>query len=374
MEDRLNFRVETSDLDGFAKLVGRGADDSGRAADYTSNAKLEAEGGKLWDMVAGDHDKHLHEAKKTLQKLQSILESGSAELGKSSEYYKETDRDQAAKLDATYPGSKKTGGGKSGKAAGDFTDAEDAASALKSVGGGDGYIDGHVAEYDMNPVSKTIGTALDVGSPSAWIVELSKLTIGFDPYDFVNGVILGSWGEYSDCSQVWGNLGRFCDSLHRNIKKGNQALSATWDGNSADAAWVYFDELSQKITQVKEAFESLKENYDAAALYVFELGEMLKSMLAGLADQLLAWGATWVASRAVAFVPVGGLVGSAALMALAAAQLVVIMETWNTIASSLDAASKALGLINTTMKAGVAAFSSVKDFPVVGSGYDNKAL
>ncbi|QIY56347.1 hypothetical protein HEP86_19730 [Streptomyces sp. RPA4-5] len=370
----MNFRVEPDDLDGFGKLIGRAADDAGRAADYTSNAKLEATGGQLWDMVAGDHDDHVHEAKKTLQKLQSILNSGSAELGRSAKYYKETDREQAAKLDATYPGSKKTVGEHSGKGAGDFTDAEDAASSLKSAGGGDSYIDGHVAEYKMNPASKQIGTALDIGSPSAWIVELSKLTIGFDPYDFVNGMVLGSWGEYNDCSEVWGNLGKFCDSLHHNIKKGNEALSATWDGNSADAAWVYFDELSQKIIKIKGAFDSLKENYSEAAHYVFELGETLKSLLAGLADQLLAWGATWVASRAAALVPGGGWIGSAALMALAAAQLIVIMETWNTIASTLDAASKALGLINTTMRAGIAAFSSVKDFPVVGSGYDNKAV
>ncbi|MEU9122278.1 hypothetical protein AB0C96_20845 [Streptomyces sp. NPDC048506] len=371
----MNFRVEAADVEGFAKLVGRAGNDAGQAVSYTKNATItKMAGGKLWDLVAGQHDDHVHDARRTMEKLQDVLRASDAELVKSAHYYQRTDHEQAARLDATYPGSKKGAREHSGGDAGDFSDRADAAAVLKAPGGGDGYLAGHAEEFAMNPVSKTLGTVLDLGSPSAMMIEGSKLIFGFDPYDELNGMIFGEWGGYNDCAEVWSNLGACCSALSDNIRQGNDTLSRTWAGNSADAAWVYFDELAEKLREVKGTFGSLSENYHEAARLVFELGETLKSGLSILADLVVCWLINVIASRAAAFLGPGGMVASAAMMALAAAQLAAIMAKWSELVVAVDTAATAVGAVAAVIATAVAGFSSVREFPVIGSGYDNTAV
>lgn len=108
----MNFRVEPGALEGFSKLVQRAAEGSTQAVTFTGEAKIDtALGGSLWDTVAGDHDHYVSEAKKALGKAQKVLDSSKEELAKAAKYYSETDLGEAAKMDATYPGSKGIGGG-----------------------------------------------------------------------------------------------------------------------------------------------------------------------------------------------------------------------------------------------------------------------
>lgn len=109
----MSFRVEPGAIDGFSKLVGRAADGSAQAVSYTgTHAQIEKSvGGEAWDLVAGDHDQYVSEAKKALEKVKSLLESSEKELTGTAKYYRETDSGEAAKLDATYPGSKVSDGG-----------------------------------------------------------------------------------------------------------------------------------------------------------------------------------------------------------------------------------------------------------------------
>lgn len=102
----MGFQVEPDAIQGFASLVSRGADGATKAVEYTGNNTQidKAVGGQLWDLVAGDHDQYVESAKKALRKAQSVLNSSQSELSKSAKYYRETDTEQAAKMDATYPG------------------------------------------------------------------------------------------------------------------------------------------------------------------------------------------------------------------------------------------------------------------------------
>lgn len=98
-------------LDGFSKLVGRAAESAEKAVEYVGqHAQIEKGGGDLYDLVAGDHDQYVSEAKKALSKVRGVLDSSTKELAGSAKYYRATDQDEAAKLDATYPGSKAPAG------------------------------------------------------------------------------------------------------------------------------------------------------------------------------------------------------------------------------------------------------------------------
>lgn len=102
----MSFRVDADAVDGFGKLVGRAADGGTEAVSYVGKyVKIdETLGGDAWDLVAGDHDRYVSEAKKALEKVKSVLESSADELARSATYYRETDQEAAARFDMRLPG------------------------------------------------------------------------------------------------------------------------------------------------------------------------------------------------------------------------------------------------------------------------------
>ncbi|WP_274561975.1 WXG100 family type VII secretion target [Streptomyces spiramyceticus] len=376
----MGFRVEPGAIDGFSKLVGRAADGSTQAVSYTGNAQIDTvAGGQLWDLVTGDHDKYVNDAKGALQKVQKVLDSSQQELAKSAKYYRETDSGVAAKMDATYPGSKGAGGQPDGGDVQDFSDASNATDLLKKSGESDNplvkYGQGHADEYMMSPVQKTLGSVLDLGSPSAMAVEASKLLFGFDPFGEVNNWIFGDWNKYNDCADVWDGLGGFCDAVAANLKKGNGNVGLSWAGNASDAARVYFEEFAGKLAEIKETFESLRTCYKQAAQMAFQFGEFLKSFMVMFCDALVIWLVNLAAAQAANLIPVGGQVASVAMFALAAAQAIRIMQMWAEASKAFDAMATALSAIALTMSTAVNGFSAADGFPEVSSGgYDHRAV
>ncbi|MGI5378626.1 hypothetical protein ACQEV2_31125 [Streptomyces sp. CA-251387] len=376
----MNFHVEPGAIDGFAKLVGRAADGGAQAATYVgTHAQIDnSVGGAAWDLVAGDHDSYVSEAKKALEKVKSVLEASQKELTGTAKYYRETDTDEAAKLDATYPGSKVSGGGSGGDPQ-DFSDASDAVDTLKPPSDPTNplakYASGHADEYQMSPVQKTLGSALDLGSPSAMAVEASKLLFDFDPFAECTNWVFGDWNKYNDCADVWGNLASFCDAVAANVRKGNQNVGLSWDGNAANAATVYFDEFTKKLDEIKETFKSLQSCYSQAAQMAFQFAEFLKSFLVMFCDLLVIWLVNLLAAQAVNAIPVGGQVASAAMFALAAAEAIRLMQLWAEAAKAFDTFAAALSALGVVMSTAVNGFSAADGFPQVGTGaYDHAAV
>ncbi|MET9383155.1 type VII secretion target [Streptomyces sp. NPDC002928] len=104
----MGFDVEPDDLDGYAAQVGRAADDFQHASRYAQqygNVAISNEG--LFGMITGAHNGVLERVSAALTKAESVLRAADKELTKSAEYYRETDHGSAARLDATYPTSKR---------------------------------------------------------------------------------------------------------------------------------------------------------------------------------------------------------------------------------------------------------------------------
>ncbi|NBE51347.1 hypothetical protein [Streptomyces boluensis] len=379
----MGFKVEPGAIDGFASLVSRGADGATKAVEYaTNNTQIDkALGGNLWDTVAGSHDEYVDSAKKALGKVESVLTSSHTELKKSATYYRETDKEEAATMDSTYPGSKSGGGGGSeGGNGSDFGDAEDASGTLKKPEGDSdnplvAYGEGHAAEFAQSPVQKTLGTIMDLGSPSTVAVEAVKLLFGFDIFGEINNWVFGDWNKYNDCAEVWGNLGSFCDATAANLKKGTGNVGVTWEGNAYDAAKIYFDEFSSKLGEFKDSFESLKSCYQQGAMQAFQLAEVLKAGIVFIADMGIIWMANMAAATAVNAIPIGGQAASVAMFALAAAQAVMIIERYAALVKAFDATMLALTGIAITAASVANGFAAADGFPEASSsGYDNRVV
>ncbi|MEU4655659.1 type VII secretion target [Streptomyces sp. NPDC023723] len=104
----MGFDVQPDDLDSFAAQVGRAAEDAqhaGRYAQQNGNVTVSNEG--LFGLIAGAHGGVLERVTTALTQAESVLRGAGQELSKSATYYRDTDHDSAAGIDATYPTSKR---------------------------------------------------------------------------------------------------------------------------------------------------------------------------------------------------------------------------------------------------------------------------
>lgn len=372
----MSFSVEAADLDGYAKLISRAGDDIQAGIDFMQkNATIEDSIGDLWQSVFVPHGQHLNDAKNCLNGFKCILDGSSRELSKSAKYYRQTDDEQARNLDASYPQSKADRKGDISGVKGasvNFADKEDASSYLKPPGGGDGYVADWVGEFSAHPLEKLAGTALDFASPSATVLEFIKLMTGWDPLgDFV-AWMAGDWESFLNCADVWGALADLCGAISRNIKAGIIELDATWQGNAADAAYIYFDEIDSKFLALQETFNSLKDYYFRISGEVYSFAEFYKGKLVDVLDLGLKALLNFLAGDAAA----ASVVGAAAAVpfyAMAALQIVRVMERWKEATEGIGKAvaytNAAMGVINGVL---AETCNRVNGFPVPGSSYDNR--
>jgi hypothetical protein len=160
---------------------------------------------------------------------------------------------------------------------------------------------------------------MDFGSPSALVNEGCKLFLGIDPFGEALKWVTGDWDAYTDCGTVWANLGKACRAVADNIKSGNDTLAGSWDGNAADSAWAYFDELQAKLREVEEGFSSLDGHYFQVAHFIFSLAEILKAGLAIIVGRIITAMVFQAAAIAASATGVGAIAGAASA-ALAASQ------------------------------------------------------
>ncbi|WP_406481128.1 hypothetical protein [Streptomyces platensis] len=317
------------------------------------------------------------------------MDASGAELERSAKYYRSTDREQAAKIDNTYPsgeGLPAYDDGYSGNP-GDFGDKSDAGGHLKAPDPDPSFLDhfkvwenvpdyfsGHGEEFAYNPAIKTFGTALDITSPSAWVMEGIKLIFGWDILGDVSQWLVGDWQSYIDCAGAWDNLAKFCGSVAENVSHGNYVLDATWNGNAANTAFDYFDALSEKLSGAQKSFEDLRDNYLMLSRAIFGFAETVKSGIADILDMALEVGIAAAAAAAEAGTGIGA-IAAVANLAFIAERGMRMLKTYETLLNAYGLMMKGITLLFSLGCASMTKSSDeIKAFPVVGGGYNNPAV
>ncbi|MGW1162616.1 WXG100 family type VII secretion target [Streptomyces sp. NPDC002513] len=105
----MTFEVKPEDLDGYSRQVERAAEDMHQAQEYIKKygdmGAFTGQGLFLW--ATGMHSQAMDGVKDVVTRLHALLAASAKELAKSADHYRSTDQDQASKLDATYPPSKR---------------------------------------------------------------------------------------------------------------------------------------------------------------------------------------------------------------------------------------------------------------------------
>lgn len=369
----MGFSVQAGDLEGYGKLLSRAEQDLQAGVKFVTNhASINDQAGDLWQFVFGQHSEITEEAKTCLNGFRRIVKASSDELVKSAEYYRTTDGDQAQQLDSQYPASKADRKGDAEAVSGgssSFADKVDAADRLKPPGGADGYSAEFVGELQELPVEKTLGTLLDFGSPSAIALEFIKIFTGWDPIGDFTKWMAGDWESFQECADAWGSLGEMSDAVTVNVRAGNVELDSSWQGNAADAAYAYFDELGGRLDSLKGTFSSLQAQYEDIARTVYSFAELIKSLIMDAIDRGLA-GAIKMAAGAVS-----GPWAAVALYALAIKDAFEVIEKYKEAVQKYDMLLKAVnGICGVARGAMAKTIHDAQSFPVPGSAYNSPAV
>ncbi|QTZ94411.1 hypothetical protein [Streptomyces auratus] len=244
-----------------------------------------------------------------------------------------------------------------------FTDTAEPVSQLKAPKA--------PAEFSKGPIGDSVSTISDILSPSYWALGTVKFIFGTDPLEEALKWFEGDWESYAKCAEVWSNTGKMAKDVAANIRAGNKELDASWNGNAADAAYVYFDELAKKIASIEGDMDELKRYYTDVALAVSRGVDLVKGLLTQMADELIIAEVELAAGTALAETGVGAVIGYAS----AAIEIAKIIKTWGRITEAYSAAEEAINVATTASGAIVGRLGiALHHFPDPGRSYDNPAV
>ncbi|WP_405741555.1 hypothetical protein OG422_08470 [Streptomyces sp. NBC_01525] len=392
----MEFRVEPDDINSFGKLVDRAEHDMLAGGEFLrNNAKIETSGGAdgIWSKVVAMHKDHVDLADKALKGYGGILNSSSRELIRSAQYYRDTDTNEAAAVDMIDGGGGRGAPPGTGITAGTdifgngFNDRVDARSHL-AADPEPGFIQ---SRYDLvikpridgivdNPngalgvIGELVGDVLDLTSPSVLVNEGLKLAFGWDLFGDLANCVAGDWGTFSECAKAWGKLGELCAATSTNVSYGNDLLTLTWQGQSADVAWDYFHAVAEKLEKAQETFKKLDECYAKIGTEIASFVNMLKAAISTISD-LALMAALEAAAGAASGVTGVGLIVTAAAAADIALKVAKMIQLSDEIATALTGLYLTLqGAQASGQSEVIAALSAIKSFPVPKESYDNTAV
>jgi uncharacterized protein YukE len=229
---------------------------------------------------------------------------------------------------------------------------------------------GTPAELKAPTPLQIFNDAGDLVSPTGWAMQVCDWAFGFNPLEKALSVVTGDWEEFAKCAEAWENLSKMCGDLAGNVRSGNKALDATWDGNAADAAFVYFQQLEQDIAKIQESLGDMHGHYMVIARGVWQMAEALKGFISGILDAAAIAAVEAAAGAALSWTGWGAAVG-AGLVALEIANMLKLWaQATKAIGDCQGIANGALGLIEVVI-AGAAPL--LEDFPLPEAAYDNPA-
>lgn len=218
---------------------------------------------------------------------------------------------------------------------------------------------------------KTLNELGDLISPSYWVSEIIDMAFGFNPKDKAQEYLAGDWEAYAKCGEAWSNLGMLCADVGRNIEAGNSALDSTWEGNAADAAFIYFKTIAEKCDDLQSELDSLKGQYDTISRAVWAAGQAVGTLISQIGD-MAAIAATYAAAGTLlSWTGWGAAVGYGA----AAIQIARMIELWGEVTKQVNNAQLlAQAAVALIAGAGGSIATKFADFPLPGNAYDSSAV
>ncbi|RZS32702.1 hypothetical protein EV193_11185 [Herbihabitans rhizosphaerae] len=139
----------------------------------------------------------------------------------------------------------------------------------------------------------------DYISLSHWILWGVKQVCGCNPAEWIAKQVTGDWERVAKAGDALVKLADFNEAYANNITIASDAMLKQWDGNAADAANRYFDNLATTLVRQKSALKQTAAEFRNLAYSVWGLAKTITGLLEDLAD----WIGVWVCTKLAELVP-----------------------------------------------------------------------
>ncbi|MFE5565903.1 MULTISPECIES: hypothetical protein [Amycolatopsis] len=296
----MSFRVEADALRDFSKfLEGCREDAEAVKKNISDDITLSAHEEGVLTMLAGYHSANTDAMKGRMKLLTHIAEHAADEIDSAAQMYEKTDKDDAAKLDSTYPGATYESF---------LPPADDGSSATFEWYPTKGNLDVETDPDELQPKAEglekwtreffdTISWMANIREFIAWACKKLGVFDG-DPLDWIVQWFMGEWQAWATCALEWELCKATAHGMSDNFEMfGLPKLTQVWEGKAADAAYEYFDNLKDSIETESEAFDKLYEQYKLVTELAYETQVAINDAVNGLID---------AAFEAVAMIAGGG--------------------------------------------------------------------
>jgi hypothetical protein len=323
----VGFFVQPEALDSYAKLVERnGINLSLTNVHLGGESKLGNTDG-LW--IQHLVDAHTQIVDRMLSSVaQGFYQLGASadELTRTAAYYRSVDQTSAANLDATYPASPRP---PIGAAVPGMIQPSDQQGPVE-VTGGDDIRDplAHLTEPgeppDFSDPMALFNTMGDYLSPTWWINQVLNDTIGVNPMEYVNQVVVGDWKGFARSGTMWAQLAGAADDIGANLDNGLRWMAADWQGKAGDAAAHYFDYAGKALHSHADVFRVLHDKYVEIARDVWLCSKTLADIIKAIMDAALVAGLAVLAAASLSWTGIGAGIS----WSVAAWECSQIMKLW----------------------------------------------
>lgn len=211
---------------------------------------------------------------------------------------------------------------------------------------------------------------LDALSPTYWINEVIKSTVGWDPIGKAAAVFTGDWEAFARFGSALGQLAAFSDALGVKIQRGANTADQDWDGNAADAAYMYFSHLATNTVSQRILLTDLQQQYYGATAGVWTAARGVGSAIGMATDAAIIAGVSAAAGTIMVKTVVAPIVG----YAIAAWQVARIVDAVGDIVKWLDIAAAGIDTVAGTTQSLLNRPSDLERYPLPESSYDHPAV
>lgn len=278
------FTVTTADVQSYADLLAGPTPGNQHEATVDAGRYLarcatlpEDTADSLFARLSAHHAEIYDAVRHGLRNASDAVGGSARALLSVSRAYQDTENSISRQIDATVPPPRNGRpdypyGGPTG-----FTGLPDPAAQLTTPDVPPDYPD------PLEPVENV----LDWVSRSEIVKQVVTHALGWDPYERYAQAFAGDWRAFARAGMAFGAVGRCEYQVAQNMGSGNQALGRTWQGNAADAAFVYFNGLADDVSEFAFALDKLDHAYRELADSAFAASKGIADLLHDLTDDVL---------------------------------------------------------------------------------------
>ncbi|WP_328851214.1 hypothetical protein OG994_25575 [Micromonospora globbae] len=179
---------------------------------------------------------------------------------------------------------------------------------------------------------------LDALSISHWVNQIIKDCAGYDVIGTISNALVGDWQSFYKAGDAYGNLGQCLQAIGQNVTLAASHMDQQWDGHAADAAFVYFRQLTKALVQQNLVLIQVEEKYHEAARAIWLLADMIGGLVKMMIDKAIIIGVSAAAGTALIETGVGAVAG----YGIAAWQATELVKKVNDAALKIQAGGTAI--------------------------------